>query len=97
MSVITQKYFALQTIETVNGQDPARTTGRIDFDRLTPLHPDTKFTLESQPDFISTRIMDIFTPIGKGQRGLIVAPPKVGKTVLMKEIAKLSKQKYSFR
>ena len=84
----SEKYFALQTIESVNGQDPARTTGRIDFDRLTPLHPDKKFSLESQPDFISTRIMDIFTPIGKGQRGLIVAPPKVGKTVLMKEIAK---------
>lgn len=83
-----EKYFALQTIETVNGQDPARTTSRLDFDRLTPLHPDKKFSLESQPDFISTRIMNIFTPIGKGQRGLIVAPPKVGKTVLMKEIAK---------
>jgi transcription termination factor Rho len=83
-----EKYFALQSIEMVNGQDPARTTGRIDFDRLTPLHPDKKFCLESRPDFISTRIMDIFTPIGKGQRGLIVAPPKVGKTVLMKEIAK---------
>jgi transcription termination factor Rho len=83
-----EKYFALQTIESVNGQDPARTTSRIDFERLTPLHPDNKFTLESQPDFISTRIMDVFTPIGKGQRGLIVAPPKVGKTVLMKEIAK---------
>ena len=83
-----EKYFALQTIESVNGQDPARTTGRVDFERLTPLHPDKKFTLESQPDFISTRIMDVFTPIGKGQRGLIVAPPKVGKTVLMKEIAK---------
>jgi len=83
-----EKYFALQAIESVNGQDPARTTGRIDFDRLTPLHPDEKFNLESQPDFISTRIMDVFTPIGKGQRGLIVAPPKVGKTVLMKEIAK---------
>jgi transcription termination factor Rho len=83
-----EKYFALQSIEMVNGQDPVRTTGRIDFDRLTPLHPDKKFTLECRPDFISTRIMDIFTPIGKGQRGLIVAPPKVGKTVLMKEIAK---------
>lgn len=83
-----EKYFALQTIESVNGQDPARTTSRVEFDRLTPLHPDKKFSLESQPDFISTRIMDIFTPIGKGQRGLIVAPPKVGKTVLMKEIAK---------
>lgn len=83
-----EKYFALQLITTVNGQDPARTTGRVDFDRLTPLHPDQKFNLESQADFISTRIMDVFTPIGKGQRGLIVAPPKVGKTVLMKEIAK---------
>jgi len=84
----SEKYFALQNVESVNGQDPARTSGRINFDRLTPLHPDEKFKLESQPDFISTRIMDIFTPIGKGQRGLIVAPPKVGKTVLMKEIAK---------
>lgn len=83
-----EKYFALQTIELVNNQDPVRTTSRYEYDRLTPLHPDKKFQLESQPDFISTRIMDIFTPIGKGQRGLIVAPPKVGKTVLMKEIAK---------
>ncbi len=83
-----EKYFALQAIESVNDAEPARTTSRIDFDRLTPLHPDQKFNLESQPDFISTRIMDVFTPIGKGQRGLIVAPPKVGKTVLMKEIAR---------
>ena len=83
-----EKYFALQSIKDVNGQDTTKTTSRIDFERLTPLHPDKKFKLESQPDFISTRIMDIFTPIGKGQRGLIVAPPKVGKTVLMKEIAK---------
>lgn len=83
-----EKYFALQSIVNVNGQEPSKTTSRIDFERLTPLHPDEKFKLESQPDFISTRIMDIFTPIGKGQRGLIVAPPKVGKTVLMKEIAR---------
>ena len=55
------------------------------FDRLSPLHPDKKFNLEYDPRVISTRIMDMFTPIGHGQRGLIVAPPKVGKTVLLKK------------
>src|SRR5579859_1261736 len=80
-----EKYFALLKINSVNGLTPSETGERAMFDRLSPLHPNKKFDLESP--FISTRIMDIFSPIGKGQRGLIVAPPKAGKTVLLKELA----------
>lgn len=82
-----EKYFALNTVGKVNFEDPIKLNERPFFDRLSPMHPDKKFTLEYDPTYISTRIMDIFTPIGKGQRGLIVAPPRVGKTVLLKEIA----------
>jgi transcription termination factor Rho len=82
-----EKYFALLKVNKVNFQDPALLNDRLVFDRLSPLHPEKKFNLEYNPSFIATRIMDLFTPIGKGQRGLIVAPPKVGKTVLLKEIA----------
>lgn len=81
-----EKYFALLRVDSVNDEDPKLAGDRIQFDRLTPLHPDKKFVLEHNPASISTRLMDMFTPIGKGQRGLIVAPPKVGKTVLLKEI-----------
>lgn len=83
-----EKYFALLKINTVNFDDPSLLAGRMFFDRLSPLHPDKKLSLEHDSSIISTRIMDIFTPVGKGQRGLIVAPPKVGKTVLLKDIAK---------
>lgn len=82
-----EKYFALLKVDTVNGLSPAAAYDRPNFDRLTPMHPNKKFTLEFEPTAIATRIMDMFTPIGKGQRGLIVAPPKVGKTLLLKEIA----------
>lgn len=82
-----EKYFALLKIDKVNFVDPSMLGDRLFFDRLTPLYPDKKFNLESNPTYISTRLMDIFSPIGKGQRGLIVAPPKAGKTVLLKEIA----------
>lgn len=82
-----EKYFALQSVERVNGRPLDELASRLNFDRLTPLHPDQRFNLETNPNFIATRIMNIFTPIGKGQRGLIVAPPKVGKTMLLKEIA----------
>ncbi|MFA6066686.1 MAG: transcription termination factor Rho [Candidatus Babeliaceae bacterium] len=82
-----EKYFALLKVNKVNGLDPAVLADRSFFDRLSPLHPDVKFNLESDPAFVSTRIMDLFSPIGMGQRGLIVAPPKTGKTVLLKEIA----------
>ncbi len=82
-----EKYFALLKINSVDGQDPSTLGDRPYFDRLSPLHPNQKFNLEGESAFISTRIMDLFSPIGKGQRGLIVAPPKAGKTVLLKEIA----------
>lgn len=81
-----EKYFALLRVDKVNYQDPATSADRPMFDSLSPLHPNKKFNLECNPATISTRIMDIFTPIGKGQRGLIVAPPKAGKTVLLKEL-----------
>ncbi len=83
-----EKYFALLKINKVNDSDPMTMADRPNFERLTPEHPHSKFNLEFSPTAISTRIMDLFTPIGKGQRGLIVAPPKVGKTLLLKEIAK---------
>lgn len=82
-----EKYFALLKVNKVNFEEPSTTADRPSFDRLTPLHPNKKFNLEFDPTIISTRIMDLFTPIGKGQRALIVAPPKVGKTMLLKEIA----------
>jgi transcription termination factor Rho len=82
-----EKYFALLKISKINGDEPSFSADRPHFDRLSPLHPNRKFNLEVNPSCISMRIMDIFTPIGKGQRGLIVAPPKVGKTVLLKELA----------
>jgi len=82
-----EKYFALLKVNSVNTLTPAEAYDRPSFDRLTPMHPNKKFTLEYDPSAIATRIMDLFTPVGKGQRGLIVAPPKVGKTLLLKEMA----------
>lgn len=82
-----EKYFALLKVNKINYQDPAALIDRPHFDRLSPLHPFKRFTLEHEPLKLATRIMDLFTPIGKGQRGLIVAPPKVGKTLLLKELA----------
>lgn len=84
----SEKYFALLKVTQVNGGDPAAIADRPFFDRLTPLHPEEKFNLEYDPRFISTRVMDLFAPAGKGQRGLVVAPPKTGKTLFLKEIAK---------
>ena len=84
-----EKYFALLRVSKINGLDPADVRDRVPFDYLTPLFPNEKFTLSSSPtgrDF-SNRIIDLFTPIGKGQRGLIVAQPKTGKTFLLKDIA----------
>ncbi|MEX2438026.1 MAG: transcription termination factor Rho [Candidatus Babeliales bacterium] len=83
-----EKYFALLQINKVNQGDPVALEDRYFFENLTPLHPEKKFNLESDENYISTRIMDIFSPIGKGQRSLIVAPPKAGKTILLKELAK---------
>ena len=82
-----EKYFALLKVETINGKSPEEVRDRVPFDYLTPLFPYEKLNLFTTPGNFSTRIMDLFTPIGKGQRGLIVAQPKVGKTVLLKEVA----------
>lgn len=82
-----EKYFALLKVESINFEAPEVARGKILFDNLTPLYPEEKWMLESDPENYSTRVMDIFTPIGKGQRGLIVSPPRTGKTVLLKDIA----------
>ncbi|MES2003740.1 MAG: transcription termination factor Rho [Bacteroidota bacterium] len=82
-----EKYFALLKVDSINGKRPDEVRDRVPFDYLTPLFPFEKLNLFTTPNNYSTRIMDIFTPIGKGQRGLIVAQPKVGKTMLLKEVA----------
>jgi transcription termination factor Rho len=83
-----EKYFPLIKVEEINGRTPEEARDRIPFDFLTPLFPEKKFNLTGHPgETVSTRVIDMFTPIGKGQRGLIVAQPKTGKTVLLKEIA----------
>ncbi|MEO6734453.1 MAG: transcription termination factor Rho [Ferruginibacter sp.] len=82
-----EKYFALLKVETINGKSPDEVRDRVPFDYLTPLFPFEKLNLTTQSNNYSTRIMDLFTPIGKGQRGLIVAQPKTGKTMLLKELA----------
>ncbi len=84
-----EKYFALLKVSKINGREPTEVRERVPFDYLTPLFPDEKFNLNSRPDGkdYGTRMIDLFTPIGKGQRGLIVAQPKTGKTFLLKDIA----------
>jgi transcription termination factor Rho len=82
-----EKYFALLKVSTINGKSPDEVRDRVPFDYLTPLFPYEKMNLCTKSDNYSTRIMDLFTPIGKGQRGLIVAQPKTGKTMLLKELA----------
>ncbi len=82
-----EKYFALLKVEAINFESPEVARERIHFDNLTPLYPDERIVLETSPDNLSMRVMDLITPIGKGQRGLIVAPPRTGKTVLLQNIA----------
>ena len=82
-----ERFFALLRVEAVNGKDPEEIRGRTLFDNLTPLHPTKRLKLESAPGEYSMRIMDLLAPTGKGQRGLIVSPPKTGKTVLLQKIA----------
>jgi len=83
----SERYFALLKVESVNFDPPEAAKQKTLFGNLTPLHPEEKFNLEWQPDNFSMRIMDMFAPIGKGQRGLLVSPPRTGKTVLMQKIA----------
>jgi len=82
-----EKYFALLKVDSVNFESPEAARDKILFDNLTPIYPEERLNLESDPENYSTRVMNLFTPIGKGQRGLIVSPPRAGKTVLLKDIA----------
>jgi len=82
-----ERFFALLRVDKVNSDDPDKSRHKVPFENLTPLFPDERLGLEREPSEISMRVMEIFTPIGKGQRGLIVAPPRTGKTVLLQKIA----------
>lgn len=82
-----EKYFALLKVDTINGKPPEKARERILFENLTPLYPDCRLVMETTKEKLSTRILDLAAPIGKGQRGLIVAPPRTGKTILLQNIA----------
>jgi transcription termination factor Rho len=83
----TEKYFGLLRVEAVNGLDPEAAKKRPDFERLTPIFPEQQLMLETDRRVLATRLIDMMTPIGRGQRGLIVSPPKAGKTTVLKQIA----------
>lgn len=82
-----ERYFSMLRVEAINDQDPEAARRRTYFNNLTPLHPEEKFSLETDPKNITTRLIDMIAPIGKGQRALIVSPPKAGKTIILKDIA----------
>ena len=82
-----EKYFPLVKVNEINGREPNFVRDRVSFEHLTPLFPEEKFDITSKESTLSTRIIDLFSPIGKGQRGMIVAQPKTGKTTLLKEVA----------
>jgi len=83
----SERYFALLRVEAINGEDPKENKKKTLFDNLTPLYPEEMINLEYDPDDMSARLMNLLTPIGKGQRALIVAPPRTGKTILLQKIA----------
>jgi len=89
-----ERYFALLKVEAINFEEPELARERVHFDNLTPVYPDERLVLEYDPENYTTRILDLFTPIGKGQRGLIVAPPYSGKTVMLQNIAKALMNNY---
>ncbi|RMG37909.1 MAG: transcription termination factor Rho [Planctomycetota bacterium] len=89
-----ERYFALLRVEAINGMDPNQYTQCVGFDDLTPLHPNRRIQLSTDPKEVSTRIVDLIAPIGFGQRGLIVSPPRAGKTVLLQKMAKAVLQNY---
>ncbi|MGA0079447.1 MAG: transcription termination factor Rho [Candidatus Nanopelagicus sp.] len=82
-----EKFNALVRVETINGVEPENTKERVDFSKLVPLYPQERLRLETEPNILTTRIIDLISPIGKGQRGLIVSPPKAGKTMVLQAIA----------
>jgi transcription termination factor Rho len=90
-----EKYYSLLRVEAVNGMDPEAARNRPAFETLTPIFPEEKFKLETLPNILSTRMLDLVAPIGRGQRGLIVSPPKAGKTTVLKEIANGISTNYS--
>ncbi len=89
-----ERYFALLRVEAINGEDPNLLTDKVFFDDLTPLHPETRLKLAYEPEGIATRVVDIVAPIGMGQRGLIVSPPRAGKTILLQKLAKAALQNH---
>ncbi|TVQ61796.1 MAG: transcription termination factor Rho [Phycisphaerales bacterium] len=90
----SERYFALLRVEEVNGREPAAIHDLVNFEDLTPLHPEERFVLETDPDIIETRVIDLVAPIGKGQRALIVAPPRTGKTVLLQKMTQAITRNY---
>src|ERR1700690_3364826 len=90
----SERHFGLLKVETVNGLDPEEATRRVVFEDLTPIFPDKRFDLEIDHDTLATRLINLVTPIGRGQRGLIVSPPKAGKTTILKQIANSISTKY---
>ena len=90
-----ERYFALLRVEAINYQDPNLLSDKVSFDDLTPLHPDQRIVMETSGDEASTRIVDLIAPIGFGQRGLIVSPPRAGKTILLQKMAKSVIQNFS--
>jgi transcription termination factor Rho len=90
----TEKYYGLLRVEAVNGLDPEQAKQRPTFEHLTPIFPDRRFDLETDPRILSTRMLNLVAPIGRGQRGLIVSPPKAGKTTVLKEVANAISHNY---
>ncbi len=90
-----ERYFALLRIEEINGEDPNMLSKKVFFDNLTPMHPDERIRMETTADEVSMRVVDMIVPIGFGQRGLIVSPPRAGKTILMQNMAKSVLKNYS--
>lgn len=90
----SERYFALLKVETVNDRDPNEIHDLVNYEDMVPMHPEERFLLENEKDAIETRIVDLVAPIGKGQRALIVAPPRTGKTVLLQKMTKSISENY---
>ncbi|MEL6310108.1 MAG: transcription termination factor Rho, partial [Chloroflexota bacterium] len=89
-----EKYFGLLRVQAINGRNPEEVKRRPNFESLTPIFPEVRFNLETTSNVLSTRLLNLIAPIGKGQRGLIVSPPKAGKTTVLKDVANAISQNY---